>query len=230
MRRRSDAYRSISRSYAVRRPKPGMHPIARLLVALALLAGAVWVAGAFGAMALERGWFESLDRYAVRAAADHPLTVFYLWVTWLGTRTGFIVVSAVMLLVLLSLRMYRGAGALVLSLLSAAWTNDFIKEWVARERPVSEILEGVEGFSYLSGHAFVAAAVYGLFGYVLARRAKGLLFKGVIAAVTLVAVFLVGYSRIYLNVHYASDVAGGFLLGLVWLCVWVWLFRPHAQS
>jgi undecaprenyl-diphosphatase len=74
-------------------------------------------------------------------------------------------------------------------------------------------------YSFPSGHAMFAATVYGMFAYLLARQAKRAWLQVVIYVAAGAMIALVGFSRIYLGVHYLSDVAAGILLGIVWLMV-----------
>jgi membrane-associated phospholipid phosphatase len=97
---------------------------------------------------------------------------------------------------------------------STTWLGKFA---FARARP--EFMTGVDvfSFSFPSGHATGAMAVYGFFAYVLARDLQSLRERFEIIYWTLMLVLLIGFSRILLGVHYFTDVAAGFLVGLFWL-------------
>jgi len=89
-----------------------------------------------------------------------------------------------------------------------------LKALFHRARP--EAVFASLGYSFPSGHAFAAVALYGMLAYWLARgqerpRAVGVWGAGILL------ILLIGFSRIYLGVHYASDVAAGFAAGLPWL-------------
>jgi membrane-associated phospholipid phosphatase len=71
--------------------------------------------------------------------------------------------------------------------------------------------------SFPSGHATGALAVYGFVAYAIARDRGGLRLRFELTFWTLVLAALVGLSRVFLSVHYASDVAAGFLVGGFWL-------------
>lgn len=203
---------------------------ARFLIGLVALAVLVGLVGIFGQWALGEGLFEGVDAFTIEADPDRWLTTFFVAITWLGTMTGFVVVSSIMFLVLLLLKRYRGAAAFLLSLLTAAYTNDFLKEWVARERPVHAGIVEAGGFSYLSGHAFVSAAAYGLFAYLLVKKVESAGLRWFLGTIAIVLIGLIGFSRIYLGVHYTSDVIGGYLLGIVWMAVWLGVFRPFGAK
>jgi undecaprenyl-diphosphatase len=89
-----------------------------------------------------------------------------------------------------------------------------LKALFHRARP--EAVFASLGYSFPSGHAFAAVTLYGMLAYWLARgqerpRAVGVWGAGILL------ILLIGFSRIYLGVHYASDVAAGFAAGLPWL-------------
>ena len=104
--------------------------------------------------------------------------------------------------------------------------NQLLKFVVQRPRPEGFRLAVVSGFSFPSGHSMVAMAFFGLLAwfvwrYERDRRARNLL----VAAFALVAV-MVGVSRVYLGVHYASDVLAGFCLSLAWLALYTRVAVP----
>lgn len=72
-------------------------------------------------------------------------------------------------------------------------------------------------FSFPSGHATIAMAFYGLLCYLLVREQKSMRSRSLVFFTGFFFIFLLGFSRIYLCVHYLSDVAGGYLLGMAWL-------------
>lgn len=89
----------------------------------------------------------------------------------------------------------------------------FFKYVVARTRPENALL--VESFSsFPSGHALISAVLGGFIISFLISRIKHKTNKSILTILTVLAVLLIGATRIYLNVHWLSDVIGGFLLGL----------------
>lgn len=88
-----------------------------------------------------------------------------------------------------------------------------LKALFHRARP--ETAFAALGYSFPSGHAFAAVTLYGMLAYWLARGIPR--YRGWIWAAAILLVLLIGFSRIYLGVHYASDVAAGFAAGLPWL-------------
>lgn len=92
-----------------------------------------------------------------------------------------------------------------------------------RARPLDPVFEAARGFSYPSGHAMSAMTFYGLLIYIVWDRVKNNTLKWTLTILLLITVFLIGFSRVYLRVHYASDVLAGFSLGIIWLVISLWV-------
>lgn len=91
-----------------------------------------------------------------------------------------------------------------------------------RERPVDPLLAQAAGFSFPSGHALMSITFYGLILYILIKQQRSIWLKFLYALIFTGFILMIGFSRIYLRVHYASDVIAGFSLGLVWLMISLW--------
>ena len=112
----------------------------------------------------------------------------------------------------------------VLAASSGGWImNSLLKTAFARPRPdIVPHLREVMTLSFPSGHALTSAAVYLTLGALLMRIAKRPLMKFYCMSVAMLATVLVGASRVYLGVHYPTDVLAGWLLGLSWaLLCWL---------
>jgi membrane-associated phospholipid phosphatase len=92
------------------------------------------------------------------------------------------------------------------------------KQIFRRKRPVNPLLSPVKGMSFPSGHAMMSVAFYGLLIYVLSnttkRSLRPLFITPLVALIT-----MIGFSRVYLRVHYTSDVMAGFTIGISWLLI-----------
>jgi membrane-associated phospholipid phosphatase len=149
----------------------------------------------------------------VSAAATHPLTDLVLAITTLGATEVILLVTAIGLAVLASLRHWHGFLTLALSVAATEAVVHLVKVLVERPRPpAADALTQASGFSFPSGHAATAVAVYAVLSLLFARRCCGgrrvaLLLAG--GAVVLA----IGASRVYLGVHYPTDVLAGWLTG-----------------
>ena len=103
--------------------------------------------------------------------------------------------------------------------------NAFLKGLFQRQRP--DILPLIEqgGYSFPSGHSMGSFIFYGALSFMLFRLVKGLWKKIIMAVVAGCMILLVGLTRIYLGVHYPSDVLAGFSIGAAWLFFWIMLFH-----
>jgi undecaprenyl-diphosphatase len=200
----------------------GLHLTLGLLLSLA----AIWL---FGGITEDVIHHDPLTNFDLTLAA---------WLRAHSTPAGDRVAVAVSLVgspVVMSTLAIAGAAAFALRrrrILLAVWTAAFagggvldwmLKEIIRRPRPVgaSAFLHGAS-FSFPSGHAMGSLIGYGLLAYLLAvhgpvrRRAR----VAILVAAALL-VLAIGFTRLYLGVHYFSDVVGGFAAGVVWLSVCV---------
>ena len=120
-------------------------------------------------------------------------------------------------------RLYRN-GLFVFIASVGGWVlNWVLKQAFARARPdIVPHMREVMSSSFPSGHALTSAAVYLTLGTLLMRIAEGRLAKYYCLAIAMFVTFLVGVSRVFLGVHYPSDVLAGWLIGMSWaLLCWV---------
>lgn len=156
---------------------------------------------------------------------SHPVAdQFFLWITQLGSPTAFIMGSIASMLVFIRLR--RGLQGLVLNLcLFTSWAvMNGLKELFARPRPLGEHLTYAAGFSFPSGHAMVSTAFYGFLAYLLWINIPGRCGR-VCSGLLILLIILIGISRVYLNVHFTSDVLAGFLLGVLLVFLFAKLYH-----
>ncbi|MCP8970390.1 phosphatase PAP2 family protein [Ectobacillus ponti] len=147
---------------------------------------------------------------------SHAVTVLAIGITHMGAGLfeGIVCTAAALLFVW---RKQWSAAALLLVNLAGVWLlNDGLKEWFARVRPDEAFrLVAANSYSFPSGHAMGAASFYGALAFLLARRYAA--FRIGIWTGGMVLVLLIGLSRVYLGVHYPSDVIAGFAMGAAWL-------------
>lgn len=190
---------------------------------LAMIAVAVVLLLLFGYIGLryDSAALASFDRHvsdSFAGWASDGWTSFFGTVTVLGSSVAmvpiFLVAAAVFMF---RYKFKQETLALLCALLVAKLLNEAIKALVQRARPAWEHLAEADGYSFPSGHAMVSIAFYGMLAYVLARRAG----RGAIAVAVAAALLelLIGASRIYLQVHFATDVIGGYAAGAFWLLV-----------
>ena len=207
-----------------------------------------WLLGALGAASLafaliawayrDGGAVVRLDRrVAAWVAADMPgwaewpARVF----SWAGGWIGLTLVAALLTGELLR-RAARAQALLVLAvLLGAQVLTVAFKNAFERPRPPDGSAVSLPGtYSFPSGHATTAAAFFGLLTILLAGSLPAARARAAALVLGLTVVLAIGASRVILNVHYVSDVAGGFALGAAWLAACLLaadaLRRRHRRS
>ncbi len=190
------------------------HPAARLVLGLAVFVFLGWGVGE-----LWTSIVGSLELDAVRDVAAQrsvALTEAARVVTWAGSAFLLVPLALIACLALMRAGLHREALAVALSLGGAMLISGWVKLLVSRPRPPVEHLQAVTGSSFPSGHATQASAFW--FSLVFVLPAAGATPKPtrVAAGLALVIVLAVAASRVYLGVHYPSDVVAGMLLGSGW--------------
>ncbi|KAA5548240.1 phosphatase PAP2 family protein [Adhaeribacter rhizoryzae] len=103
--------------------------------------------------------------------------------------------------------------------------NLILKFLFDRERPIIPHLVKSYGLSFPSGHAMISASFYGLLIYLVWVNVKNPLGRWALVVALALFILLIGFSRVYLHVHYASDVLAGFAAGLLWVIIAVYVLR-----
>jgi len=166
----------------------------------------------------ELGTFDRVVGEFIRGFASPPLTSVAMILTNLGSAYSEIgLMFVVGAFLLFRFKHTWETVLLVISLIGAWLLNTILKELFHRARPDIVHLVQAGGYSYPSGHAMVATAFYGVIGYILwlnlRNRSKSPWY---IVGITLALIIGIGISRIYLGVHFASDVIAGYAAGGVW--------------
>ena len=99
--------------------------------------------------------------------------------------------------------------------------NQLLKRILQRPRPTEFRIVEETGYSFPSGHSMVSMAFYGYLIYLIYRYIKNKYVKWTLITLLSILICLIGISRIYLGVHYTSDVLGGFLLSISYLIVYI---------
>lgn len=145
---------------------------------------------------------------------------FMLVITWFGSNQAFLVLCPLVFAWLWASGSRQEAILLVLCLAGAGLLNAVFKEFFQRARPEPSLLgflppATAQGFSFPSGHAMVSFIFYGYLAY-LYRRLVGRHWL-LVGVGTALLVLVIGLSRIYLAVHWPSDVVAGYAAGLAYL-------------
>lgn len=149
---------------------------------------------------------------------NENLTPIMKGITLLGSATFFIPFIIFLLIFIKNnyLRLSISINIILITLL-----NQFLKFVIQRPRPTQYRIVDASGYSFPSGHSMVSMAFYGFLIYLIYRYLKNKYLKTILILILSVVIVLIGISRIYLGVHYTSDVCAGFLLSLSYLIVYI---------
>lgn len=137
-------------------------------------------------------------------------------ITALGSGTLVALFSMTAFFVLIVVRDERGALHLLLAMAGSTLMIAGLKGFLARPRPFGHRLVEAGGYSYPSGHAVSAAVLYVTLALVGSRHFKGPAYRHILITLAVAATVLVAASRVYLGVHYPTDVTSGSALGAGW--------------
>ena len=159
--------------------------------------------------------FDDAVRYFFYELRNPVLTTIFKGITFMG-NSEVVTTLAILLILIPFTTKFFGLPAGISALLSD-FTNKFIKNQVQRTRPDKSMhLVEQDGFSFPSGHAMSSLVFYGTIAYSARRKLKEKGHPGWANAVTIVLallIFLIGISRVYVGVHFMSDVLAGWLMG-----------------
>ncbi|MBC8123429.1 MAG: phosphatase PAP2 family protein [Gemmatimonadaceae bacterium] len=169
--------------------------------------------------------FDATILYALRTLHTPALDLLAKGVTFLGEPALLIAVTVLIGVILLVQRQVAEGIALPISALGATGLNYLLKSVFARARPqLWERSVEVNFYSFPSGHATGALVIYGFIGYLLAVRVRPGR-RGLIIFPTTLLILAIGLSRLYLGVHWPTDVIGGYMAGSVWLIACILTLR-----
>lgn len=152
------------------------------------------------------------------------------WLTPYMTSISELAQPVVLLVMLLAVEAFapgrRPGACAAVNLVCAATLNILLKQLIQRPRPDGFRLIAETGYSFPSGHSMAAMAFYGLLAWMVWHYERDRLVRWLCVAGLALVIVLIGISRIYLGVHYASDVIAGFCVSLVWLALYTKLVVP----
>ena len=137
--------------------------------------------------------------------------------TSLGSALVIIILTIVLFI---AIKNKKIAISVVINLIVITILNNLLKIIFLRPRPDVNNLILESGYSFPSGHAMISMAVYGYLIYLIYYHMDNKAMRRLFIAILSILILLIGISRIYLGVHYASDVIGGFSLSIVYLIIY----------
>lgn len=174
--------------------------------------------------------FDNLVILLVRHFSNPGLDRTMITISSLGYGYFYTGLMAILLLVFSIYRKWNEALMLSLCLAGGALLEFLLKHLFVRARPDMSRVVYEAGYSFPSGHAMVSLCFYGMLAYLISRKLTSWRWRITILILTLLLVMAIGISRIYLGVHYPTDVLAGYAAGTAWLifCIFLHAWRKHS--
>ncbi len=140
--------------------------------------------------------------------------------------SGFLIVISILMLIFMR---NKYSVYLVYNLVAAVMLNTIFKLIIQRDRPTN-MLVTEQGYSFPSGHAMVATIFYGIIIYFIYSSKLNRIYKIIYITILSILILLISFSRIYLSVHYLSDVYVGILIGVIYVSIFVGIKNKNIKQ
>lgn len=150
------------------------------------------------------------------------ITAVMIFISFLGSAITLITLSLASIFLI---KDKKYSKLIMLNLALSFILNKILKLIIARPRPPRLRLVIENGYSFPSGHSMVSFAFYGFLIYLINKNLKNKKIKYPLIILLSLLILLIGISRIYLGVHYVTDVLGGYIIGLIYLIVFIKILK-----
>ncbi|MGO1098183.1 phosphatase PAP2 family protein [Priestia megaterium] len=159
------------------------------------------------------------------------LTAIMKCFTFIGSTPSVAVISLFSLFFLYKVLKHRTELILFIAIIvGSPILNELLKLLFHRARPDFHRLIKINGYSFPSGHAMSAFAVYGVLSFLLWRHIPTRWGRTLLIVTSIIMILTIGISRIYLGVHYPSDVIGGYFASGCWLAIAIWFYQRYLEK
>lgn len=175
-------------------------------------------------------YFNIIDDFVyslVKPLISNDMTNIMQFITFFSDPIWCILLSCLMILFVKNKKISK---AFLLNLILVFLLNYVLKILFSRNRPADINLIVETGFSFPSGHAMISLGIYGFLIYLLLSSDKNKISKIIGTASLILLIFLIGISRIYLGVHYATDVIAGFIISASYLLLFIRFIYPKIKD
>lgn len=196
------------------------------LAFLAILA-AMWIFVVIVDAAVTEEQLNAIDSSVQEMVVQLPqenVTDWVVFITDLGGTRGTVIGVIIIGIPLLLRRRWWSLFGLVFATAGGGLVVLGLKEFFARARPLEQVVD-VGGYAFPSGHAFSAMVFFGYLIYLSHKHLRLVILQVLATIGAFNMIVLIGASRVYLNVHWFTDVLGGFFAGLVWLVLSILIVR-----
>jgi undecaprenyl-diphosphatase len=167
----------------------------------------------------------------IQGVESPGLTAVMKILSIIGDTPVVIILSLVVLFFLYKVLKHRSELVLfVVALSGSAILNLLLKYFFQRTRPEIHRLVEIEGYSFPSGHAMNACTVYTIIAFLLWHNIATKTGRTILIILSTIMILSIGISRIYLGVHYPSDIFGGYLASGFWITIAIWYFQKYQDK
>ena len=160
---------------------------------------------------------EGMQSFILKIRNDHLTDIFTI-VTNLGGAYALLAITTLLVLIK---KNKKTSLFIAINLIIVFLTSQVFKFVFRRSRPAEIFLVSATGYSYPSGHMMVSSAFYFYILYLICITIKNRILKIILSIMTVILILLIGFSRIYLGVHYLSDILGGLFLAIAYLMLFL---------
>ncbi|WP_312667853.1 phosphatase PAP2 family protein [Tissierella praeacuta] len=146
----------------------------------------------------------------------NPLVLSLMrFISFIGSSGFLLPIMAMIISYTIIKRKYYESKLLLISTLGSYLLNHLLKQLFQRTRPLKYFLVEQGGFSFPSGHSMVTMTLYSTIAFLLAKNTYNHRKKAWIHILAFIVILLMGISRVYLGVHWPTDIIGGYLAGYI---------------
>lgn len=158
--------------------------------------------------------YEFISKYLI----NDSFTPIIKIITWFGSATCLIILTIILYLTIKNKKIgfFIGVNLVTITIL-----NQVLKFVLQRPRPTEFRIINETGYSFPSGHSMISMAYYGFLIYLICKNSKNKYLNFFLSSTLLLLIIMIGISRIYLGVHYTSDVCAGFLVSIAYLVLFI---------
>ena len=158
--------------------------------------------------------YKFVSTYIIR----NSLTPIIKIITWFGSATCLLSLT---LLLFITIKNKKTSLLIGINLVTITILNQLLKFVLQRPRPTEFKIINETGYSFPSGHSMISMAFYGFLIYLIYKNVKNKYLKTFLISFLSILIIMIGISRIYLGVHYTSDVCAGFLVSISYLVLYI---------
>ncbi|MCH6264261.1 MULTISPECIES: phosphatase PAP2 family protein [Neobacillus] len=174
--------------------------------------------------------FDSTLISSVQGLESPALTAIMKFFTFIGSTKIVVILSLLIIFFLYKVLHHRLELILFIAVIAGTpIINSILKSIFHRARPEFHRLIEIGGYSFPSGHAMNAFSVYGILAFLLWRHIATRTGRILLIIFSTIMILMIGISRIYLGVHYPSDIIGGYFASGFWMTTAIWFFQWYVE-